>query len=366
MVRRPDGPAPHCPSPAGCFPGRARPPRFRVGAERPARYHTTPREHPPTGPEAPRGGGVFPIATGSGGRPMERRGSLLLVEDEEVLRGLVAQFLRGLGFRLVEAGDGPGGRRPVHRFRAVRPGPGRPEPAGLLGRRGLPADPGPAARPADHHLQRGHPPGARGGPARAGHPPLPDQALSSGGAGRPHRRRDRPEGGPAPCGGRPPASPPRRAERRPIEPRCSSGLCACGPLRERTRIAGHTDPVRGTVTSPRTRRRIPRKTPLWLIPRRRGSGRRPSRAGLITRGQPRGVLGGDPGGQAHRRRDRPPPGPPGGRGRPPDALAGPAGPGGPRRGAADRQVPAARPDRPGGDGPRLPGPGHPAQPQGRA
>jgi DNA-binding response OmpR family regulator len=40
---------------------------------------------------------------------MERRGSLLLVEDEEVLRGLVAQFLRGVGFWLVEAGDGPEG-----------------------------------------------------------------------------------------------------------------------------------------------------------------------------------------------------------------------------------------------------------------
>lgn len=44
---------------------------------------------------------------------MERRGSLLLVEDEEVLRGLVAQFLRGVGFRLVEAGDGQEG---VERF----------------------------------------------------------------------------------------------------------------------------------------------------------------------------------------------------------------------------------------------------------
>ena len=40
---------------------------------------------------------------------MERHGSLLLVEDEDVLRGLVAQFLRGLGFRLIEAGDGPEG-----------------------------------------------------------------------------------------------------------------------------------------------------------------------------------------------------------------------------------------------------------------
>jgi len=40
-------------------------------------------------------------------------GSLLLVEDEERLRGLVAQFLRGEGFAVVEAGDGLEG---VERF----------------------------------------------------------------------------------------------------------------------------------------------------------------------------------------------------------------------------------------------------------
>jgi len=44
---------------------------------------------------------------------MERRGSLLLVEDEANLRKLVAQFLRGAGFRVVEAGDGQEG---VDRF----------------------------------------------------------------------------------------------------------------------------------------------------------------------------------------------------------------------------------------------------------
>ena len=44
---------------------------------------------------------------------MERRGSLLLVEDEHNLRRLVAQFLRGSGFRVVEAGDGQEG---VDRF----------------------------------------------------------------------------------------------------------------------------------------------------------------------------------------------------------------------------------------------------------
>lgn len=36
-----------------------------------------------------------------------RMDSLLLVEDEHVLRELVAQFLRGEGFRVVEAADGP-------------------------------------------------------------------------------------------------------------------------------------------------------------------------------------------------------------------------------------------------------------------
>lgn len=40
-------------------------------------------------------------------------GSLLLVEDEDRLRNLVAQFLRGEGFDVVEAGDGPEG---VERF----------------------------------------------------------------------------------------------------------------------------------------------------------------------------------------------------------------------------------------------------------
>ncbi len=42
---------------------------------------------------------------------MERRGSLLLVEDEDVLRGLVAQFLRNEGYEVVEAGDGAEGIR---------------------------------------------------------------------------------------------------------------------------------------------------------------------------------------------------------------------------------------------------------------
>jgi two-component system response regulator RegX3 len=40
---------------------------------------------------------------------MERLGTLLLVEDEHVLRGLVAHFLRREGFPVVEAADGPEG-----------------------------------------------------------------------------------------------------------------------------------------------------------------------------------------------------------------------------------------------------------------
>ena len=42
---------------------------------------------------------------------MERRGSLLLVEDEAVLRTLVAQFLRNEGFDVHEAEDGGEGVR---------------------------------------------------------------------------------------------------------------------------------------------------------------------------------------------------------------------------------------------------------------
>ena len=44
---------------------------------------------------------------------LTRRGTLLLVEDEHILRGLVAQFLRHEGFQVVEAGDGTEG---VERF----------------------------------------------------------------------------------------------------------------------------------------------------------------------------------------------------------------------------------------------------------
>ncbi|WP_435017269.1 response regulator transcription factor [Tundrisphaera sp. TA3] len=37
---------------------------------------------------------------------MDRRGSLLIVEDEDILRMLVSQFLRAEGYRICEAADG--------------------------------------------------------------------------------------------------------------------------------------------------------------------------------------------------------------------------------------------------------------------
>ena len=45
---------------------------------------------------------------------MERRETLLLVEDEAILRGLVSQFLRGEGYEVAEAEDGGEGVRRYH------------------------------------------------------------------------------------------------------------------------------------------------------------------------------------------------------------------------------------------------------------
>jgi DNA-binding response OmpR family regulator len=42
---------------------------------------------------------------------MERQGTLLLVEDEEILRGLVSQFLKMEGYEVAEAEDGEAGIR---------------------------------------------------------------------------------------------------------------------------------------------------------------------------------------------------------------------------------------------------------------
>lgn len=39
----------------------------------------------------------------------KRLGTLLLIEDEHLLRSLVAQFLRSEGFHVIEAADGPEG-----------------------------------------------------------------------------------------------------------------------------------------------------------------------------------------------------------------------------------------------------------------
>lgn len=44
---------------------------------------------------------------------MERRATLLLIEDEHMLRGLIAQFLRNEGYATVEACDG---QEAVERF----------------------------------------------------------------------------------------------------------------------------------------------------------------------------------------------------------------------------------------------------------
>lgn len=49
---------------------------------------------------------------------MAQHGRLLLVEDETLLRGLVAQFLRTAAFQVVEACDGPDG---VSRFAGEGP-----------------------------------------------------------------------------------------------------------------------------------------------------------------------------------------------------------------------------------------------------
>jgi two-component system response regulator RegX3 len=48
----------------------------------------------------------------------KRAGKLLLVEDEHLLRGLIAQFLRGEGFEVVEAADGSQG---VSLFATMKP-----------------------------------------------------------------------------------------------------------------------------------------------------------------------------------------------------------------------------------------------------
>jgi DNA-binding response OmpR family regulator len=47
-----------------------------------------------------------------------RAGKLLLVEDENVLRGLIAQFLRVESFEVVEAADG---QEAVNRFTSLQP-----------------------------------------------------------------------------------------------------------------------------------------------------------------------------------------------------------------------------------------------------
>jgi len=53
-----------------------------------------------------------------GAMSVKRQGKILLVEDESLLRRLIAQFLRGEGFEIVEAADGQEG---VERFTSSHP-----------------------------------------------------------------------------------------------------------------------------------------------------------------------------------------------------------------------------------------------------
>jgi DNA-binding response OmpR family regulator len=48
----------------------------------------------------------------------KRQGKILLVEDEKLLRGLIAHFLRSEGYEVLEACDG---REAVHRFEREQP-----------------------------------------------------------------------------------------------------------------------------------------------------------------------------------------------------------------------------------------------------
>ena len=118
---------------------------------------------------------------------MQWIGTLMLVEDEHVLRGLVAQFLRGMGFQVVEALDGPDA---VEKF--ARNGPfdlimldlNLPGFSGVeVARRVLRGRPS----PENSGLQRGDHPGFRGFAAGPGSRPLPDQALPPRSPPRPDR-----------------------------------------------------------------------------------------------------------------------------------------------------------------------------------
>ncbi len=120
----------------------------------------------------------------------ERAGKLLLVEDEHLLRGLIAQFLRGEGFEVVEAADGSQG---VSLFASMRPF------AVVLLDLNLPLLPGvevcrrirnEAACSAGHHLQRRHPGFAHHEAARDEGRTIPEQAVSSSGSPGPNRRCD--------------------------------------------------------------------------------------------------------------------------------------------------------------------------------
>lgn len=46
--------------------------------------------------------------------PTSHDGTLLLVEDEDLLRTLVSQFLQGSGYKVIEAADGPEALQQIH------------------------------------------------------------------------------------------------------------------------------------------------------------------------------------------------------------------------------------------------------------
>ena len=122
---------------------------------------------------------------------MRWQGRLLLVEDENLLRGLIAQFLRSEGFELVEAADG---REGVERYSSLGPFDvvlldlNLPV---LLRRRGLPADQAGAPRPARDHLQRSDSRWAHGRSGVAESRPVSLQTLPSQGTLEPDRHRVR-------------------------------------------------------------------------------------------------------------------------------------------------------------------------------
>ena len=149
-----------------------------------------------------------------------KRLHVLVVEDDETLRDLLGEVLRGWGYQTVVVSSGRRGRR-ASRDPALRGcHPGHP-PAGD-GRGGAPAAPQ-AARPLDRgaHDDGGSHRGDRGGDAEAGRLRLPDEAPDPGGAAPP--AGPHPGAAAPPPGGQRAAEPARRAAARERARRCLAG-----------------------------------------------------------------------------------------------------------------------------------------------